>query len=153
MTNWSCQGRKAQHQQGSNEVILKKRNWDKVSSMSSGKSNNEERREVTSSRETAEAFGMHWAATPGCPLTQSGQKGQSYYPGGTESGDRYGLVNGWKSVWQDRAEAVLENWLCPFPGHISLEVNCLHVLQLPTQWQNGVVTAETVWPAIWPFME
>lgn len=96
---------------------------------------------------------MCWTATLGCPLTQSGQRGQSHHPGGAESDDRYGLVNGWKSDWQDRAEVFLENWLYPFPGHISLEVNCLHVLQLPRQWQNGVVTAETVWPAIWPFTE
>lgn len=123
MTDWSCQGRKAQHKQGGSEVILKKRNWDKVSSMSSGKSNSEDGREVIS-RETAEAFGMCWTATLGCPLTQSGQRGQSQHPGGAESGDRYGLVNGWKSDWQDRAEVFLENWLYPFPGHISLEVNC-----------------------------
>lgn len=91
------------------------------------------------SREMAEAFGMHWPATPGCPLTQSGQRGQSYHPGGTESGDRYGLVNGWKSDWQDRAEVVLENWLYPFPGHISLEVKlpaCSSASQAMAEWSS-----------------
>jgi hypothetical protein len=48
MTNWSCRDRKAQHKECGNEVILKKRNWDKVSSMSSGNANNEERREMIS---------------------------------------------------------------------------------------------------------
>lgn len=59
MTNWSCQGRKAQHKECSNEVILKKRNWDKVLSMSSGNANNEERREMISCG-MVEASGMHW---------------------------------------------------------------------------------------------
>lgn len=91
------------------------------------------------SREMAEAFGMYWTATLGCPLTQSGQRGQSYHPGGTESGDRYGLVNGWKSDWQDRAEVVLENWLYPFPGHISLEVKlpaCSSASQAMAEWSS-----------------
>lgn len=48
MTNWNSWGRKARHKECGNEVILKKRNWDKVSSMSSGNTNNEERREMIS---------------------------------------------------------------------------------------------------------
>lgn len=41
-------GQKGSAERIGNEVIPKKRNWDKVSSMSSGNANNEERREMIS---------------------------------------------------------------------------------------------------------